>query len=56
LIFAVGLAARMGESIGVCRVLVGENLRERVHLENLGIDGSIMLKCVLKKSVGRSRT
>jgi hypothetical protein len=30
-------------------VLVGENLRERDHLKNLGVDGRIILKRVYKK-------
>ena len=30
------------------------NLRERDHIENLGIDGRIMLKWILKESVGRA--
>jgi len=34
----------------------GGNLRERVHLEDLGIDRRIILKCFLKKSVVRSLT
>jgi hypothetical protein len=34
--------ARIGERIGVYRVLVG-NLRERNHLEYLGVDGRIIL-------------
>ena len=32
--------------------IVGGNLRERVHLEDLGRDGRQVLKCILKKSVG----
>ena len=35
--------AYMGEQRNAHRLLVG-NLRERDHLENLGIDGRIMLK------------
>ena len=38
-----GHAARMGKSIAVYWVLVGK-LRERSHLENLGIDGRIILR------------
>jgi hypothetical protein len=43
--------ARMGETEGVYRVLVG-NLRERDHLECLGMDGMIILKCIFKKLDG----
>jgi hypothetical protein len=32
------------------------NLKERYHVDNLGIDGSVLLKGILKKSVGRART
>jgi hypothetical protein len=31
---------------------VKKNLRERRHLENLGVDGRIILKFELNKSVG----
>jgi hypothetical protein len=30
-----------------------ENLRERNDLEDLGVDGGVILKCIVKKSVGR---
>jgi len=33
----------MEDGRGTCRVLVG-NLRERGHLEELGVDGRIILK------------
>jgi hypothetical protein len=30
------------------------SLRERDHLENLGIGGRIILECILNKSVGKA--
>jgi hypothetical protein len=33
-----------------------EHLRNRDHLIYLGIDGGIILECILKKSGGRKRT
>jgi hypothetical protein len=45
--------ARRGEKRGACRFLVGD-LRERDHLEDLGIDGRlIIIKLVFKKRNGR---
>ena len=44
----VGRAARMGERTGACRVLVGK-LAEKDHLEDLGLDGTIILKLIFKK-------
>jgi len=38
----------MGERRGVYRVLVG-NLRERDHLGESGIDGSIILRWIFRK-------
>jgi hypothetical protein len=38
----------MGENKGAYRASVG-NLRERNHLEDLGIDGRVILKCIFKK-------
>jgi hypothetical protein len=35
-----------------CRVL-GGNLRKRDHLEDSGTDGRVIIRCVLKKWVGR---
>jgi len=36
-----------GESIGVYSILVG-NLRERIHLEDPGEDGMIMLRRIFR--------
>jgi hypothetical protein len=38
----------MDERRGVYRVLV-ENLRERDHLENSGVDGRIILRWIFRK-------
>ena len=38
----------MGERRGLSRVLVGI-LRERDHLEDLGVDGRIILRWILRK-------
>jgi hypothetical protein len=38
----------MGERRGVYRVLVGE-LREREHLDDIGIHGRIILKWIFRK-------
>jgi hypothetical protein len=40
--------ARMGEMINTHKVLVGK-LKEGEHSENLGVDGKIILECVLEK-------
>ena len=42
-----------GQNRNAYRYLV-ENLSEGDHLEDLNIDGRIILKCVLKKLVGRA--
>jgi len=34
-------------------ILVRKNLNVRDHPENVGVDGRIILKCILTKSVGR---
>jgi len=39
-----GHVARMGERRGVYRVLVGKNIRERDHLEDPDVYGSIILR------------
>ena len=43
-----GHVARVGERRGTCRVLV-ECLRDRVHLEDPGVDGKIILKWISRK-------
>jgi len=40
--------ARMGGRRGACSALVG-SLRERHHLEDLDVDGSIILQWIFKK-------
>ena len=50
-----GYVKRMGERRCVCSVLVG-NLRDRDHLGNLGIDGRIILRRILRKRVVGVRT
>jgi hypothetical protein len=42
----------MGERRGVYRVWWG-NLRERDHLEDIRVDGRIILKLIFRKWVGR---
>jgi hypothetical protein len=44
----VGHVARTGDRRNAYRVLVGRPAG-RKHLEDLGVDGSIMLKCILNK-------
>jgi len=43
-----GHMARMGERRGVYRGLAG-NLREQEHLEDSGVDGRIILRCIFRK-------
>ena len=44
-----GHVARMGEKRGIYRVFVWENLRERDHLEDTGLDGRIILRWVFRR-------
>jgi hypothetical protein len=44
-----------GERRGVYRVLVG-NLRKRHHLEELGVDGRIVLRWIFRMWDGRAWT
>ena len=46
-----GHVARMGDMRNAHRVLVG-NLMERGHLEDLGVNGRIILKWIFKKWKG----
>ena len=45
-----GHVACTGERGCTCRILVGKS--ERKHMEDLGVDGRIMLKRIFKKSAG----
>jgi hypothetical protein len=47
-----GHVARRGEGRDAYRILV-ENLRDRDHLEELGVDGTIVLRWILKKWLRR---
>ena len=47
----VGHVARMEDRIGLYRVLVGGNLRERDHLGDPSIDGRMILRCIFRKCV-----
>ena len=48
----MGHVARMGDRTGVYMVLVGKPEGKR-HMEELGVDGGMMLQCMLKKSSGK---
>jgi hypothetical protein len=50
-----GHVARMGESTGVCRVLVGKP-EGKSHLEDPGIDGRIILRWIFRTSDVRAWT
>jgi len=50
-----GHVARMGESRGVYRVLVGKPERKS-HLDDSGIDGRIILRWIFRKWVVRAWT
>ena len=43
------LVARVGERRDAYGVLMGKNLKERDHLEEEGVDGTRVLKWVLKE-------
>jgi len=43
-----GHVERMGDSSNVYRVLVGKPEGEKDHLENVGVNGRIILKRILK--------
>ena len=45
----------MGDRRGSYRVLMGY-LKERGHLEDLVVDGRILLKCIFKKRDGKAWT
>jgi hypothetical protein len=44
----VGPVTQMG-SREVHKIFWWENLKERAHLEDLGLDGRIILKCIINK-------
>jgi hypothetical protein len=51
----VGHVARMGDRIGAYRASVGK-LEGKKYLEDLGVDGRVTLKSVIKKWNGNART
>ena len=45
-----GHVARVGERTDACRVLWG-SLKERDHLQDLGVDGAIILNWILRSEL-----
>jgi hypothetical protein len=44
----------MGDRRGVYRVLIGKPEGKRDHLENPGVDGRIILRCIVKRYGGEA--
>jgi hypothetical protein len=49
----VGHVSRMRKTGNICRIISVEKQKGRDHFEDLGIDGTIILKCVSDKCVVR---
>ena len=49
-----GLVARVGERRAAYRILVGK-LKETDNIEDIDVNGTVMLKWIVKKSVGSAR-
>jgi hypothetical protein len=48
----VGMCGMHGENRNAQRVVWWQNVRGRDHFEDLGTDGRIILKCILKEQLG----